>query len=110
MLRRKLKELLIAIELERHYTKREILELYLNKVYSAMGCTGPKRRRPATSASARRNSRSRKPRFCSSLASPLCLRSRRAPREGPRPAQSGAATMVRYGGDFGVVQHGRLGR
>ena len=39
-LRRKLKELLIAIELERHYTKREILELYLNKVYFGDGLYG----------------------------------------------------------------------
>jgi 1A family penicillin-binding protein len=39
-LRRKLKELLTAIELERHYTKREILELYLNKVYFGDGLYG----------------------------------------------------------------------
>ena len=39
-LRRKLKELLIAIELERHYTKQEILELYLNKVYFGDGLYG----------------------------------------------------------------------
>jgi penicillin-binding protein 1A len=39
-LRRKLKELLIAIEIERHYTKREILELYLNKVYFGDGLYG----------------------------------------------------------------------
>jgi penicillin-binding protein 1A len=37
---RKLKELLIAMELERHYTKREILELYLNKVYFGDGLYG----------------------------------------------------------------------
>jgi penicillin-binding protein 1A len=39
-LRRKLKELLIAIEIERHCTKREILELYLNKVYFGDGLYG----------------------------------------------------------------------
>jgi penicillin-binding protein 1A len=39
-LRRKLKELLIAIELERQFTKREILELYLNKVYFGDGLYG----------------------------------------------------------------------
>ncbi len=39
-LRRKLKELLTAIELERHYTKREILELYFNKVYFGDGLYG----------------------------------------------------------------------
>lgn len=39
-LRRKLKELLIAIQLERHFTKREILELYLNKVYFGDGLYG----------------------------------------------------------------------
>jgi len=38
--RRKLKELLIAIELERQFTKREILELYLNKVYFGDGLYG----------------------------------------------------------------------
>ncbi|HSC27549.1 MAG TPA: PBP1A family penicillin-binding protein [Vicinamibacterales bacterium] len=39
-LRRKAKELLIAIELERHYTKQEILELYLNRVYFGDGLYG----------------------------------------------------------------------
>src|SRR5215210_1481051 len=38
--RRKLKELLTAVELERHYTKREILEIYLNKVYFGDGLYG----------------------------------------------------------------------
>src|SRR5688572_8123403 len=32
-LRRKVKEMLFAMQLERHFTKEEILELYLNKVY-----------------------------------------------------------------------------
>ena len=39
-LRRKLKELLFAIELERTFTKHEILELYLNKVYFGDGLYG----------------------------------------------------------------------
>jgi 1A family penicillin-binding protein len=39
-LRRKLKELLFAIELERTLTKNEILELYLNKVYFGDGLYG----------------------------------------------------------------------
>src|SRR5215207_10025322 len=39
-LRRKLKELLTAVELERHYSKEEILEIYLNKVYFGDGLYG----------------------------------------------------------------------
>lgn len=39
-LRRKLKELLFAAQLERHFTKNEILELYLNKVYFGDGLYG----------------------------------------------------------------------
>ena len=38
--RRKLKELLFAIELEHEFTKDEILELYLNKVYFGDGLYG----------------------------------------------------------------------
>ena len=39
-LRRKLKEMLFAMQLERHFTKQEILELYLNKVYFGDGLYG----------------------------------------------------------------------
>lgn len=39
-LRRKLKELLYAAQLEHHFTKEEILELYLNKVYFGDGLYG----------------------------------------------------------------------
>lgn len=39
-LRRKLKELLFAAQLEHHFTKEEILELYLNKVYFGDGLYG----------------------------------------------------------------------
>ena len=39
-LRRKVKELLFAAQLERHFTKNEILELYLNKVYFGDGLYG----------------------------------------------------------------------
>ena len=39
-LRRKLKELLFAAQLEHHFTKDEILELYLNKVYFGDGLYG----------------------------------------------------------------------
>jgi penicillin-binding protein 1A len=39
-LRRKVKEMLFAMQLERHFTKREILELYLNKVYFGDGLYG----------------------------------------------------------------------
>ena len=37
---RKLKELWWAIQMERRYTKNEILELYLNKIYFGGGCYG----------------------------------------------------------------------
>ena len=39
-LQRKLKELLFAAQLERHFSKNEILELYLNKVYFGDGLYG----------------------------------------------------------------------
>lgn len=39
-MRRKLKELLFAAQLEHHFTKEEILELYLNKVYFGDGLYG----------------------------------------------------------------------
>jgi 1A family penicillin-binding protein len=39
-LSRKLRELLFAAQLERHFTKDEILELYLNKVYFGAGLYG----------------------------------------------------------------------
>jgi penicillin-binding protein 1A len=39
-LRRKLKELLYAAQLEHHFTKEQILELYLNKVYFGDGLYG----------------------------------------------------------------------
>ncbi|MDR3012958.1 MAG: PBP1A family penicillin-binding protein [Chitinispirillales bacterium] len=37
---RKLREVLTAIHLERHYTKKEILELYLNQAYLGAGAYG----------------------------------------------------------------------
>ena len=37
---RKIKEALLAIQLERRYTKKEILELYLNQVYFGSGAYG----------------------------------------------------------------------
>jgi penicillin-binding protein 1A len=39
-IRRKLKEMLLALRLERRFTKNEILELYLNKVYFGDGFHG----------------------------------------------------------------------
>ena len=39
-MRRKLRELLFAAQLEHHFTKDEILELYLNKVYFGDGLYG----------------------------------------------------------------------
>ena len=39
-LRRKVKEMLFAAQLEHHFTKQEILELYLNKVYFGDGLYG----------------------------------------------------------------------
>ena len=37
---RKLKEVLVAIEIEKSFTKREILELYLNQIYFGSGAYG----------------------------------------------------------------------
>ncbi len=37
---RKLKEFIIAFELERHLTKEEILDVYLNQIYYGHGCYG----------------------------------------------------------------------
>jgi penicillin-binding protein 1A len=39
-LRRKVQELLLTLWLERHFTKREILEIYLNRVYLGAGAWG----------------------------------------------------------------------
>ncbi|GAB4259862.1 penicillin-binding protein 1A [Deferrisoma sp.] len=39
-LRRKLREALLALEIERRYTKREILEFYLNQIYLGNGAYG----------------------------------------------------------------------
>lgn len=39
-LTRKIKELIIALEIERHYTKDEILEKYLNEIYFGSGAYG----------------------------------------------------------------------
>ncbi len=39
-LNRKVKEALLAIELEKHFTKDEILEMYLNQIYFGHGCYG----------------------------------------------------------------------
>jgi penicillin-binding protein 1A len=37
---RKIKEAILAFQLERRYTKKEILELYLNQVYFGSGAYG----------------------------------------------------------------------
>ncbi len=39
-LKRKIKELLLTIQLERNYTKEEILQLYLNQIYFGSGAYG----------------------------------------------------------------------
>jgi penicillin-binding protein 1A len=39
-MRRKVQELLLTLWLERHFTKREILEIYLNRVYLGAGAWG----------------------------------------------------------------------
>ena len=39
-LRRKLKEIFLALQIERRYTKEEILELYLNQIYLGAGAYG----------------------------------------------------------------------
>lgn len=39
-LKRKIMEALLAIEIERHYTKQEILDMYLNQIYFGQGAYG----------------------------------------------------------------------
>ena len=39
-LRRKFREALLALQIERHYSKNEILALYLNQIYLGAGCYG----------------------------------------------------------------------
>jgi len=41
-LARKVAEILVARQLEKHYTKQEILELYCNAIYYGQGCVGLK--------------------------------------------------------------------
>ncbi|MFZ5591595.1 MAG: transglycosylase domain-containing protein, partial [Bacillota bacterium] len=38
--KRKIQEVILAVQLERHYTKPEILEMYLNKIYFGEGAYG----------------------------------------------------------------------
>ncbi len=38
--KRKIQEVILAIQVERHYTKPEILEMYLNKIYFGQGAYG----------------------------------------------------------------------
>jgi membrane peptidoglycan carboxypeptidase len=51
--RRKLREILLAAHIEREYSKKDILEMYLNKVYFGDGSTASRRRREVISASTR---------------------------------------------------------
>jgi penicillin-binding protein 1A len=39
-IRRKIQEMILALEVERHYSKQEILEYYLNKIYFGNGAYG----------------------------------------------------------------------
>ncbi len=49
---RKVKELILTIQIEKRYTKREIFTLYCNQIFLGHGAYGWKPRRASTSASA----------------------------------------------------------
>ena len=53
-LERKIKEALVAVQIEKRYTKSEIFTLYSNQMYLGHGATASRRRRGSTSASPRR--------------------------------------------------------
>ncbi len=57
---RKIKEALLAIQIEKRYTKNEIITLYCNQIPWGMARMAWKPRRVSTSTSARRRSRSKK--------------------------------------------------
>ena len=59
---RKFQEAALAIRLERKYTKREILELYMNEAYYGNGAYGIEKAAETTSTRARASSRSARPR------------------------------------------------
>lgn len=39
-MKRKLLEAFLALKIERQYTKKEILEMYMNQIYFGQGCYG----------------------------------------------------------------------
>ena len=49
--RRKIEETMLAIQIERHYTKQQIFTMYCNQIYLGSGITDSKRRRNIISAS-----------------------------------------------------------
>jgi penicillin-binding protein 1A len=51
--KRKVQEMMLAMEIERRYSKDEILRMYCNQVYMGTAATGSRRRRSSTSRSTR---------------------------------------------------------
>jgi penicillin-binding protein 1A len=46
---RKIREIILAVRIEKRYTKKEIFTIYCNQMYLGHGATGSKRRRGSTS-------------------------------------------------------------
>jgi penicillin-binding protein 1A len=91
-------EALLAVWLEQNYTKDEILELYLNRVFSGTRNTASRRRRSSISASRRATCRSAKRRSRRLAAGALAPQSQGQSdaRQGP-PAARALGAMAKEG-------------
>jgi penicillin-binding protein 1A len=53
-LKRKMLEAMVALRIERQFSKQQILEAYINRIYFGSGCYGVETARRPTSESTRR--------------------------------------------------------
>ncbi len=101
---RKIQEALLALWLERKYTKDQLLELYMNRVYFGAGAYG-------VDAAARRYYN--KPAKDLNLAEAAVIAglvqapSRLAPNRNPKGAQGRATIVLRYMRDLGFITQGQ---
>jgi len=89
---RKLKEVALAIEIERHYTKDEILELYFNQIYFGEGAYGVEAGAKTYFGKPLRDLSLAE---CALLAGIPANPSLYSPRRHPRPAQARRAKVLR---------------